>query len=201
MRRTASRRGQQVPGGVRQPLLAPAPVVVGASRRMRQVEVDAVRISEARGDAVDDAAGGVGVFVGIEEAVLRVVAADAGKQRGVERIEAEDPVELILRIAAEAAGKGGVVGVVRNGAAAQRTRATPGARLRPATTARSRCRAGRRSARRARRPWSARAGARSRTGWRPQPVICELPLERSRGRPSGRRHDAPAAPHRGTRSG
>ena len=67
------RSSQQEPGGVRQPLLGPAPVGVLPGLRLGQLEIDAIFVEKAAGDAVDDPAGQVLVLPGVEEEVLGVV--------------------------------------------------------------------------------------------------------------------------------
>ena len=111
------RHRQQVPGGVRQPLLSPAPVVVGAGHRVGQVEVDAQRVAEAAGDAVHDPARRVRVLVRAEEQVVGVAPAVAVQHGGVEGVEPQDPVELILGVGAQARREGGVAGEVGQGQA------------------------------------------------------------------------------------
>src|SRR5579863_2714255 len=78
-----------------QPLFAPAPVVVGSGYAIRNQVVDVVLVFESAGDAVGNAAGGVGEFPGIEIHVRRVVAAYTIQHAGVEGIFAENPVELV----------------------------------------------------------------------------------------------------------
>ena len=117
MGRLARGQREQVPGGVGQPLLAPAPVVVAAGHRVREVEIDVLLVAEAGGDAVGDAAGRVGVLERVEEAVLGVMVARTLQQRGVEGIAAEDPVELVLGVGAQAGGEGTVAGEVGRGRA------------------------------------------------------------------------------------
>src|SRR5262249_54871379 len=93
----ANRDREHIPCGVRQPLLAPAPIVIGAGHRGRQVEIYVFIILEARRDAVDDAARRVLVFPGIEEHIVRVVASHAVQHRDIEGVQAENPIELIER--------------------------------------------------------------------------------------------------------
>ena len=102
--------GVEVPGGVGEPLFAPAPVFIFAGDAEAEVEVDVVGVGEAAGDAVDDAAGGVGVFVGFEEHVGDVVAAGGLEHAGVEGVLAEDPVELVPGVGLEGVVEGFVVG-------------------------------------------------------------------------------------------
>ena len=66
------------------------------------------------GDAVDDAAGRVRVLAGAEVAGTRGCCVPCPcSMRGVERVEAQDPVELVLGVAPEPRREGGVVGEVR----------------------------------------------------------------------------------------
>src|SRR6266542_5647682 len=82
----ANRDREHIPCGVRQPLLAPAPIVIGAGHRDRQVEIYIFIIFEARRDAVDDTARRVLVFPGIEEHIVRVVASHAVQDRKSTRL-------------------------------------------------------------------------------------------------------------------
>src|SRR4030042_1721711 len=92
-----------------------------------QVVVDVFFIRVAGCDPVGDSAGGVHVLIGIEKHVLRIIPAAAVKHTAVERVEAEDPVELVL---AEGPDLGPQFKIVR-----EKPRGEPGGRGHPPTPA------------------------------------------------------------------
>src|ERR1700759_1626843 len=95
--RLAGGDSQQVPGVMREPLLGPSPICIFPRLGVRKIEVDIVLVVETRGNAVDDAAGRIGVFEGAEEAIGRVVMTGALHQAGIVRVETQYPVELVER--------------------------------------------------------------------------------------------------------
>ena len=109
--------GEDIPGAVGEPLLLPAPVVVGAGLVIGQIVVDVVLVLEAGSDAVGDVARGIGEFPGVEEEVLRIVAAYAVHHRRIEGIQAENPVELVGRERVQLLLEFGIVGKLLGGEA------------------------------------------------------------------------------------
>ncbi len=85
---------------MRDPLLAPAPVLIQPILVLLRNEGQVVFIIEPGGDAVADAAEGIG----ITGCVARVVDAVARQHAGVERILPQDPVELALAEAEQRPG-------------------------------------------------------------------------------------------------
>src|SRR6185369_17982897 len=64
---------QHIPGGVRQPLLLPAPIVICPSLFPPQVVIDVVLVAKSAGYSVRDPARSIGEFPGIKEHVFRIV--------------------------------------------------------------------------------------------------------------------------------
>ena len=67
-------------------------------------------VLESGGDAIGNAAGRIGKFPGIKEEILRIVVADAVHHRGIEGIEAKNPVELASGEGAKLLLKFGIIG-------------------------------------------------------------------------------------------
>src|ERR1700761_4881318 len=70
--------GIEIPGGVRQPLLGPAPVLILPGGGKALVICDTVFVIPGGGNAVDDGSGRIGVLPGAEEHIrgVAVTAAD-----------------------------------------------------------------------------------------------------------------------------
>src|ERR1700722_14755079 len=84
--------GIEIPGGVGQPLFAPAPVLVLAGHGEANVEIDAVQVGTAAGDAVADAARGIVVFVGLKVHVKDIVPSGTLQHAAVIGVQSENPV-------------------------------------------------------------------------------------------------------------
>src|SRR5258708_13426338 len=103
--RMAGGDSQQVPGGMREPLLGPSPVIIFPGHGIRQIEIDIVLIVQPRSNPIYNPSRRIGIFKSTEEAVGRIVMARTLHHTGIEWVQAPDPDELVEREGFQAIGK------------------------------------------------------------------------------------------------
>src|SRR5258708_10186820 len=108
--RMAGGDSQQVPGGMREPLLGPSPVIIFPGHGIRQIEIDIVLIVQPRSNPIYNPSRRIGIFKSTEEAVGRIVMARTLQHTGIEWVQAQDPVELVEREGFQGMGERPVAG-------------------------------------------------------------------------------------------